>query len=79
MPRRNFKRGAKDKYSMFEKEELGKLCVKYKEEYNQNVEQHANDVTFNDKRKKHTTQLPREGYLARAVREYYPDLQGFEV
>ena len=29
--------GEKDKYSLYEKDELGKLCKKYKEEYDAKV------------------------------------------
>ena len=65
-----FKRTDKEKYSLSEKEELGKLCVKYKE--------YKSAANYNEKRKKHTAKLPREGYLARAVREYYSDLNGLK-
>ena len=50
------------------------MCVKYKEEYDKKVEENKNAVNYNERRKKHTAKLPREGYLARAVREYYSDL-----
>ena len=38
MTDRKFKRTDKEKYSLSEKEELGKLRVKYKEEYDKKVE-----------------------------------------
>lgn len=75
MADRKFKRGEKEKYSLYEKEELGKLCRKYKEDYDEKVQRHGNHATYNAKRKKHTTPLPQEGYIARAVREYYSDLK----
>ena len=70
-----FARGEEDKYSLDEKDEFSKLCKKYKEEYDAKVEECKKEVNWNDKIKKHTNKLLREGYLARAVREYYPDLQ----
>ena len=44
MTDRKFKRTDKEKYSLSEKEELGKLCVKYKEEYDKKVEENKNAV-----------------------------------
>ena len=73
---RKFFRGKNDKYSLVENDELGKLCKKYKDEYDAKVDEYKKQVNWNNKMKKHTKILPREGYLARAVREYYPDLQG---
>ena len=73
---RKFAHGKNDKYSLVEKDELRMLCKKYKDEYDAKVDEYKKQVNWNDKMKKHTKKLPREGYLARAVREYYPDLQG---
>ena len=48
---RKFNRGEKDKYSHSEKDELGKLCVKCKEEYgkkmneNKSTEKTHNEIT----------------------------------
>ena len=78
MADRKFKRGNKDMYSLSEKGKLGKLCVKYKEEYDKKVDENKDAINYNERRKKHTTKLPREGYLARAVREYYTDLNGLK-
>ena len=77
MTDRKFKLTDKEKYSLSEKEELGKLCVKYKEEYDKKVEEN-NAVNYNERRKKHSKIVPREGYLARGVREYYSDLNGLK-
>ena len=68
MAERKFNRREKDKYSLSEKDELGKLCVKYKEEYDKKINENKSTVNFNERRKKHTTKLPKEGYIARAVR-----------
>ena len=73
-----FARGEEDKYSLDEKNEFGKQCKMYKEEYDAKVEECKKEVNWNDKIKKHTNKLPREGYLAHAVRAYYPDLQGLK-
>ena len=75
---RKFVRGEKDKYDLAEKEELGMLCKKYKDEYDAKVEELKNKVNWNDKMKKHTQNLPREGYVARAVREYFPDIRSLK-
>ena len=50
MTDRKFKRTDKEKYSLSEKEELGKLCVKYKEEYDKKVEENKNAVNYNERR-----------------------------
>ena len=78
MAERKFNREEKDKYSLSEKDELGKLCVKYKEEYDKKINENKSTVNFNERRKKHTTKLPREGYIVHAVREYYKDLEGLK-
>ena len=75
---RKFVRGKNDKYSLVEKDELGKLCKKYKDKYDAKVDGYKKQVNRNKKLKKHTKKLPREGYLACVVREYYPDLQGLK-
>ena len=54
------------------------LCKKYKDEYDAKFDEYKKQVNWNDKMKKHTIKLPREGYPACAVREYYPDLQGLK-
>ena len=54
MTDRKFKRTDKEKYSLSEKEELGKFCVKYKEEYDKKVEENKNAVDYNEKTKKKT-------------------------
>ena len=53
MIERKFKRVDKDKYSLAENNELGKLCPKYKEEYGKKIDENKNTVNFNEKRKKH--------------------------
>ena len=78
MAERKFNREEKDKYSLSEKDELGKLCVKYKEEYDKKINENKSTVNFNERRKKQTTKLQREGYIACAVRKYYKDLEGLK-
>ena len=72
---KKFVRGEKDKYTLAEKEELGKLCKRFKEEYDAKVEQNKDKANWSKRERKHTKMLPKEGYIARAVRAYYPDLQ----
>ena len=76
MAERKFNRVEKDKCSLSEKDELVKLCVKYKEEFNKKIIRNKSTVNFNERQKKHTTKLLWEGYIARAVQEYYKDLEG---
>ena len=52
------------------KTNLKKLCVKYKEEYDKKINENKTTVNFNENRK-NTMKLPREAYIARAVRVYY--------
>ena len=59
------------KYSISEKEELAKLCIKYKEEYDkQKIEK------YNAKKRKFVNSSSNTaGYLSKAVRELYPSLR----
>ena len=75
MTTRQFKRGEKDKYSLEEKAALGELCMKYKKEYNDKCAELNKMVNWNSKTKKHANRQPNEGFLSRAVREFYPDLK----
>ena len=53
-------------YTMLEKDELAELCILKKTRYDESV-----------RSKKGLG--PRDGYLANAVREYYPDLKTTEI
>ena len=39
------------------------------------VESSATQINYNEKMRKHTKKTPREGFIARAVREFYDDLK----
>ena len=69
------KRGDKDKYSLAEKDDVGKLCVRYKEEFDKKTDENKNTVNLNERRKNTHQKLPREGYVDPVVREYYSDLE----
>ena len=58
-----------------QKEALGKLCKEYKDEYDLKIKETADKLSYNEKMKKHTKSSPREGYIASAVRGFYPDLK----
>ena len=61
---------------MEEKEALGKLCKQYKHEFDAKAAELSKKViNYNDKMKKHTKPIPGEGYIAPAVRDFYPDLR----
>ena len=75
MTTRQFKRGEKNKYSLEEKAALGELCKKYKKEYDEKSTEMSKMVNWNNKTKKHADRQPTEGFLARAVCEFYPDLK----
>ena len=75
MADRKFNRAERGKYTLEEKDGLGKLCEKYKLEYDEKLNSTSGQVTYNEKRKKHTNQTPREGYIAKAVREFHSDLK----
>ena len=70
MAEQKFIRAERGKCSMEEKEALGKLCKQYKHEFDAK----AAELSM----KKHTKPIPREGYIARAVRGFYPDLRNVE-
>lgn len=60
---------------MEEKETLGKLCKNYKLKHDKKLNSTSGKVAYNEKRKKHTNQVPWEGNVAKAVREFYSDLR----
>ena len=60
---------------MEEKDALEKLGEKYKLEYDEELSSTSGQVTYNEKRKKHTNQTPWEGYVAKANKEFYSDLK----
>lgn len=62
----------KQKYTVADKIKLGKLCLQYKQEYELVGEVQHYDV----KRKIWVRAKPKQGYLARGVREVFPDLAG---
>ena len=67
---RRFSRTDRDKHTLPEKNALGKLCKSYKKEYELLVSENSQIVNYSEKRRKHVKTLPREGYVARAVREF---------
>ena len=74
MAKRKFIRAERGKCTLEEKETLGKLCKEYKDKYDLKIKETANKLNYNEKMKKHTKSSPRVGYIALAVREYYPAL-----
>ena len=72
---RRFSRTDRDKYTLEEKNALGKPCKCYKKEYELSVSENSQIVNYSEKRKKHVKKLPRGSYVARAVREFYSDLK----
>ena len=72
---RKFVRGGNKKDSLKEKHELRQLIKKYKSEYNDYVTQNQNRIHYNDKLKRHTEKLPKEGYMAKAEQKFYSDLK----
>ena len=57
------------KYSLAKKEELAKLCIKYKEEYDnqEKVEKYSGK-----RRKFVNSRTNTKGFISKAVREIYP-------
>ena len=72
---RKFGRDTHRKYSLQERTALGQLCQRYKNQYEKQVTNDRNKVTYNSKKRKHTEINPKEGWVSRAVREFYPDLK----
>ena len=60
------------KYSISEKEELAKLCIKYKEGYDK---QEKIEIYNAKKRKFVNSSSNTAGYLSKVVRELYPSLR----
>ena len=49
---------------------MGQLVAKYKEEYDNRP------FVYDAKKKKRVQKRPKEGFIAKAVRDFYPDLKG---
>ena len=47
----------------------------YKDEYDKQTAAGANKVNFNSKKRKYAQIKPKEGFVSRAVREFYPDFK----
>ena len=58
MDDRTFNRAKRGKYTSAEKDALGKLCEKYKLEYDKKCKSTSGQVTYNEKRKNHTNRTP---------------------
>ena len=62
MAEQKFIRAERGKYSVEEKEALGKLCKQHKHEFDAKAAELSKKViSYNDKMKKHTKPIPREG------------------
>ena len=72
---RRFSRTDRDKYTLEEKSALGILCKSNKREYELSVSENSQIVNYSEKRRKHVKTLPRGGYVARTVREFYSGLK----
>ena len=75
---RKFVRGGNKKYSLKEKG-WTQTKKKYKSEYDDYVMQNQNRINYSDKLKRHTEKLPKEGYMERAVWEFYSDLKMWNI
>ena len=52
------------------------MCKQYKHEFDAKATELSKKViNYNDKMKKHTKPIPREGHIACAVRDSHPDLR----
>lgn len=66
----------KGTYSLYtNNEQLAELVAKRKEEYDAEVAANEGKTRYDSKRKKHVPIIPTGGYVAKAVREFYPDLE----
>ena len=70
----NTNKGTYNLYSNDEKLQLAELVAEKKEEYDAEVALNEGKTRYDNKRKKHVTIKPTGVYLAKAVREFYPDL-----
>ena len=67
MTERKINRRGEDKLSLCQKDKFGKLCVKYNKEYDKKINGNKSTVNSSERRKKHITKSPREGYFALAL------------
>ena len=71
---RRFARTIK-KYSLEEKNALAILIEKHKNEFDAECERLKGKKHWDSKRKRHVESFPQQGYIAKAVREFYSDLK----
>ena len=70
---RTFVRG-KEKYSLSEKKQVGKLLSNHKEKYDKELRELEGKTRYDHKRKKHVPMKPKQGFIAAAVRAFYTGL-----
>ena len=70
----NTNKGTYNLYSNDEKLQRAELVAENKEEYDAEVALNEGKTRYDSKRKKHVAIKPTGGCLAKAVREFYPDL-----
>ena len=75
---RKFGRDTHRKYSLQERTALGQLCQRCKNQYEKQMTNDRNKVTFNSKKRKHTEIKTKEGWVSRAVREFCPDFKNLK-
>ena len=70
----NTNKGTYNLYSNDGKLQIAELVAEKKEEYDAEVAMNEGKTQYDNKRKKHVAMKPTEGYFAKAVREFYPDI-----
>ena len=75
MSDRKFICAERGKYSLEEKDSLGKWFKRHNDSMMQKFEGDFKKFNCNGKMKKHTKKTPREEHFVRDVREFYPDLK----
>ena len=75
MAQRNFEQNKSRKYSLKERTELGNLIKKYKDKYDSLVEENKDKANYDRQLKQHIKILPGDGFIVKAVCEYYDNLK----
>ena len=72
---RKFIRSEYNKYSLEERISLGELCKKYKDEFDEKLQNNLHATNYNAKKRKHCQVTSKVGWASKAVREFYEDLK----
>ena len=71
-------KGKYEKYSHAEQQELGAKVKEFKQQYLSELEALKGKTHYDNKRKRHVPDQPKQGYVTAAVRSFYSNLKNLK-